>query len=155
MIFEILAWLTFPVAIVFFGWATQDDDEMWFWGPVVSGVLIYLGLKFTGMHAWEWMRANTKDVLWIAVYYLVAGIVWSMLKFYVKARKRAEDKKLDSDGKKRLFQEIFKLTPKWIAFWPASLAWSALSSWLKELFIVIADSLKRVYWELFKMALGE
>jgi hypothetical protein len=54
-----------------------------------------------------------------------------------------------------MFYGIFKKTPKWIAFWPASLAWSALSNWLKEFFVMVADAFKKTYWQLFKTAIGE
>jgi hypothetical protein len=170
MIWEILAWATFPVAIVFFGWATQDDDENWFWGPVVSGGLIYLGIKTTHLPVWSWAKDNLYGLMFIAVYYLVAGVAWSMIKFYAKAKKITKEDinsraMMYSDGvirsddtekaERDMFYNIFKKTPKWIAFWPASLAWSALSNWLKEFFVMVADAFKKAYWQLFKTAIGE
>ena len=168
MIWDILAWATFPVAIVFFGWATQDDDEMWIWGTLVSAGLIYAGLQMTHMPAWSWIKNNLHEIMFLALYYLVAGVVWSMIKFYVKAKKitkediagraagrshRVPDEEAIADAKQELFMGIFKKAPKWIAFWPSSLAWSALSNWLKEFFIAIADAFKKVYWQLFNIAI--
>lgn len=161
MILELLAWLCFPLAMLFFGWATEEEDEHWFIGTVVSGGLMYFMVWVWKIPVITLMRENIVLILKGLAVYILIGIVWSMIKVYFTARKinpkeLKDTEKMDKGTAKSYeFKQVMKCTPKWIAFWPSSLAWSIVSNWFKELFVWISDRLKKVYIKLFELGIRE
>jgi hypothetical protein len=171
MIYELLIWATFPVGLLLFGWTVEDEDyDGWFLGTVAAAALFYCGIHFGRVPVWTCAIANWRSCIqWVGAYVFI-GIVWSILKTYwsaIKLGKAAlsgsEDilgSSLTGDArregaKERRFEEIFKHTPKWIAFWPASLAWSFVRNWIKGLAIWTANRFKKVYRKAFEFAIGD
>lgn len=158
MIVDIIMWSLIVIMIPLLGWAIDEDH--WFWGIVFTLVASWGLGKWQGFSVWAAVTADWRITLQYALLYIGIGLVWSLLKFYFRARKlKAESLKKDDnsihDTYQDSFDKLFSNVPVWIAFWFYLLIWDALSDYLKSFFEWIADTNKWLFTKVFEMATKE
>ena len=154
----LLMWLLLPAGLLMFGFALDDEHDHFMLGALGLGMIACL-FYLLGINPWTIAKADWIYTLKAAGIYIGIGILWSMLKVYGEASKLEKDDVTDSKGETECLTEIrfdnlMSRTPKWIALWPASAAWSLVSNWLREFFVWVADLFGDVYKKIFMAAIA-
>ncbi len=152
MLLDILFLFLFSVAIIIGGLAIEEDH--WFVGMVLTAAAIWGISWHYGFHPVAWALANKGLALRYAAGYVVVGIVWSAMKFNISVNNidddDVEDLVTSGEVRESKFRRLFAKVPTWIAFWPHSILWDMLSTWLKSFFEWIAERFEWVYRKMYE-----
>ena len=150
-------------SIFFIGAGACVDEDHWGWGTILTALIIAGFCSKYGINLWAYTQLNWGNMLAYAGAYLFIGVMWSMVKFHVKASKinakevlcylppRSDEKDID-DKMKDLFEDLFAKVPQYIAFWPMLVAWDILSDWLQSFFKWVSQQLKWAFASVFAHA---
>jgi hypothetical protein len=118
------------------GWATGV-------ALAIGGLLIYTGF-IAGPAIWLFIKANPLIVVSLLVVYILAGTVWSVIKWWFFVRKNRREQE---ESKKKHPNSVTIRIPQvgdykskittWMTFWPLSLLWTMIDDPIRAIFLHI------------------
>lgn len=150
------------------------EDECFGWSTISVGVLILIFCLLSEFNVFMIIWENPLSILKYVIYYLVIGVVYSVLRWYVKNSRYnqhyCKEKKIwlkDHPGKTEEdwleyttfripdFDVKFSTLVGWTAYWPVSFIWMLCRDFIKRGIEQIIYSLKFLYEWVARLAMKE
>lgn len=177
--FGIWFWTLVVLEFILLTWFVEQEWP----APSVLSVAVFVVLLWwlADIPIWTWIKENPKLLALYVLYYIIAGIIWSFIKFYFALnRMRGIVKDLKKNWKQDASQDqpTFKdylsrqypykamdVNPEnegtisklifWSAFWPVSLFWTILNDPIRKFFKwLVKDVFAGVYKKMYQRMVG-
>lgn len=171
-------WVLVLAEFCFLTWFVESE---WGIASLVSIALFVVGIWWLAdIPVWTWMKNNPGQLALYCIYYIVAGLVWSVFKYYFvlkrvqrfikSCKKEWERNKGEFPVEIKDFKDYvasqkctwnyktdtdFERSTKrlvfWSAFWPTSMVWTVLNDPIRRLFkFLIYDVFIGIYRAMHK-----
>jgi hypothetical protein len=117
------------------GWATAV--------AIGTGLLLQF---FGGVPIFSWLRHNPKEFLLSLVGYLLAGVLYSIVKWtsFIKKKAKSDFAYSKTPDKVKVDEHSDRIIG-WMAFWPCNAAWTLLNDPIRWAFETIFDKTKALF----------
>lgn len=115
---------------------------------IYLGLLMFLGNKESFYSALEWVTNNPLSIVGCIIGYLVAGVIWSKIKWYLflsRYKMKVEAGEYSFEKKYVSFLQNKSKLITWMSYWPLSALWTSINDPIRRTFELITHKLQASY----------
>ena len=147
-------WLLIGIEIIIIISSLEQDKVNslgWLSFLVVLGILYFCGNAHHFNDFFQYTIQHPIVSVLFFLGYLIAGTVWSFVKWYVYLKKKATKYVINQSDNSYIWDTDFKAKSQkqrilnWMMYWPFSLVWTVIDQPFKKAFLYIYNSIENKY----------